>query len=250
MTEEQARAIDELAKTEPNYARALSGDNPPSPPQRPKPPYPTGIILIFGLLIPAACIVGFIYSISIFASHIISQDLSIAAGGFWSLVRAVIVLPIAYFSFSFANKHRPLQEVSHDTYIQPPFAMQLFLHEITCPALEGSILTTLEYEIPTGYQTDALSNLLTTTFDRIASEITNEKATLYTTTAKESEAEPNIEHFMKLLKPGEYEASLVPSLGRAIYEAQTPVFRFNVRLKLTDATEPQIRRRGFLGSSI
>jgi hypothetical protein len=251
MTHEQARAIEELAKTEPNHARALSGDNPPKRPVLPQPPYPTAIIVIFGGIIPVVCVVGFIYSLSIYVSDMVSASLDIKTDGFWSLVRGLALLPICYFSFSYARKHRPIQTIEEEApkhWIPQPFAMELFLHESSFPALKGSISVTLEYEIPSSYQTEAFSNLLAANFDRIASQITSTKLTAYLATGKGLEADAR--DFLKLLKPAEYEVHLVPLFGRAVYEAQIPVFRFNVRVKLADVLETQPRRRGYMGSSV
>ena len=242
MTQQQAQAISELAKTQPDHARALSGDNPPKPIRRPKTPFPTGIIVMFGGLIPVACIVGFIFSLTVYVSHMTNPNLDIKTEGVWSLAQGLILLPVAYFSFKYAKKRWPYKEDYLDTHIPQPYEMKLFHYEKSVTALKSSILTSLEYELPAGFQTREFSTLLNTTFDRIASQIAAEKAKHCSNPGSAD----NTDGFVNLLEPGEYEAALVPAFGRAAFEARMPVFRFYVGLKLI---ESERRQRGFLGIS-
>jgi hypothetical protein len=239
-------AIAELAKTKPEYARALSGENPPLH-NRPKDEtYPFIRVATFGIIIPIFVAGFLINTLAYFAF----TPVYMRTNSFGRLVGAVIVAFIAVGCFNYA---RAVHSKPRLKYARPsPFPMKLYQCDYNFD-YEGNQLTfALEYEIPSSFKaaTD-LQTLIVLRFRTITEAFIEARTAQYLELCKMRNESRSWEGFVRSFSADELECAFVPEFGRAVYEAQVPVFRFKAAKKtiFAPANHTPAPRRGFIGTS-
>ena len=227
-------AILELYKVNPYHGYALSGQNPPLPPQIEikKSHVPS----VFKYVLPLGLLLYWLWLLS----H---------RSVFTTIVAGIFFLILGTISWAIGKNQQGLEPVAAP--IPPPFKIEVLQYESIHPILDGDLVLTLSYEFPVEFTRDVFQNVLRTKYSRSVGEFIDSKFAAYRELCSRIKVQPTSNGFLDTIDTDEIEASLVPSFGRIIYEAQVKVFRFDVRKKflVTAPPVPSSRHRGFVGIS-
>ena len=247
-TFQKARAIQELSKTNRNYATALSGKNPPFDPPPPK-PYPIADVVLFGVILPGIVAVFFFELLIYFWDHHghgnpLGNESSAPA-----FIGAVILFFIGAGFIGHAHTVHSRPRTSGPR--QSPIPMQLLDYDFGCDVHDNQISLRLEYEIPASTKNQTFNDLIGSHYLRVVSQFTDTKLKEYVQGCEQRGKKPSFDDYAEALAPEEIEAELVPFFGQAVFESSISVFRFTVvkMVSLSSNSEMRVRTRGFIGTT-
>ncbi len=214
----QTTAVAELADVNWDYAKALSGDNPPK--QLPRESPDEFSPFFYRVIVPIGLFLVWLY----FVLNESQPD-----HFFFSLLLWGVII-IGLISMSHGKRIRKREEEKHRLPSTPKlYEMCAKISNFAIQYFNNPLVITVTYQIPTMFvqRWPILDELLATEVTRVIRKYVKQNYGIFNRTA-EDEKKLLTKDFMTTLDTDALEYLLVPSFGRAVFESQVPVFRYRV----------------------